>query len=173
MRADKMLEMMLVPSNNAVCQLAARLVSGDETSFAREMNAKAAQLGLRNTSFTNASGLPMDGQQSDLFDVLQLTRVALTYPRIRSTVTLRKIELNGEYYDSTLAELYKRHPGLAGGKTGYTKAAGRCLALYYQCRGRDYLVVTLGSKNVKASFRDAELLLAGYGLYNGDIGAWD
>ncbi len=173
MRADKMLELMLVPSNNSVCKLAARIVSGNETAFAREMNAKAAQIGLRNTRFTNASGLPMDGQQSDVFDVLQLARVALTYPRIRATLSLHKIDLNGHNYDSTLKELYERHPGLLGGKTGYTKAAGRCLVLRYQSGGREYLVVTLGSKDVKSGFRDVELVLQSHGLYNGPIGAWE
>lgn len=173
MRADKMLELMLVPSNNSVCKLVARIVSGNETAFAREMNAKAAQIGLRHTRFTNASGLPMDGQQSDIFDVLQLARVALTYPRIREVTTEHHVELNGHGYDSTLKELYDRHPELLGGKTGYTKAAGRCLVLRYQSGGREYLVVTLGSKDVKSGFRDAELVLQSHGLYNGPVGAWE
>jgi D-alanyl-D-alanine carboxypeptidase (penicillin-binding protein 5/6) len=173
MRAEKMLEMMLVPSNNSVCKLAARIISGDETAFAREMNAKALQLGLRNTQFANASGLPREGQQSDVFDVLQLARVAMTYPRIRAAMELHKIELNGHSYDSTLKDLYERHPGLLGGKTGYTRAAGRCLVLHYVSRGREYLVVTLGSKNVKTGFRDAELVLYNHGLYDGPVGAWE
>lgn len=173
MRADKMLEMMLVPSNNSVCKLAARIISGNESAFAREMNAKAAQLGLRNTRFVNASGLPGDGQQSDVFDVLQLARVAMAYPRIRATMRLHKIELNGDSYDSTLADLYERHPGLIGGKTGYTRAAGRCLVLHYASRGREFLVVTLGSKDVKSGFRDAELVLYNHGLYDGPVGTWE
>lgn len=173
MRAEKMLEMMLVPSNNAVCRLAARIICGDEASFANEMNAKATQIGLRNTCFVNASGLPGSGQQSDVFDVLQLTRVAMTYPRIRETMRLKRIELAGEGYRSTLNDLYERHPGLVGGKTGYTNAAGRCLALHYQSRGREYIVITLGSKNVKSGFRDAELVLYNHGLFDGPVGAWE
>jgi D-alanyl-D-alanine carboxypeptidase len=88
------------------------------------------------------------------------------------------VELNGRVYKGTLDDLYARHCDpqsgrLVGGKTGYTKAAGRCLCLLYESAGRQYLVVSLGSKGVKASFRDAELLLSYHGLYHGDVAAWD
>jgi D-alanyl-D-alanine carboxypeptidase (penicillin-binding protein 5/6) len=168
-----MLELALVPSNNAVCRVIARRVSGSEQAFADEMNAKAAELGLANTHFANASGLPGGEQYSTMDDLLTLARVALLYPNIRRVVHLRQIELAGERYDGTLKALYDRHSGLLGGKTGYTRAAGRCLVLFYTARGRDYIVITLGSKNVNSGFRDVETLLKHYGLYNGEIGEWE
>jgi D-alanyl-D-alanine carboxypeptidase (penicillin-binding protein 5/6) len=173
MRAHKMLELMLIPSNNAVCRVVARIVSGTEEAFAAEMNAKAAQLGLADTRFANSTGLPADGQYSTLGDVLALTRVALTYPRIRQVLGQREVELAGKCYEGTLDELRERHPGLIGGKTGYTRAAGRCLALQYRARDRDYLLITLHSEDVDSGFRDAELLLSYFGLYDGEVGAWD
>lgn len=178
MRADKMLELMLVASHNGCCKLVSRLVAGDEDTFVNEMNAQAQKLGLSNTHFINSSGLPGAGQYSTLYDLLRLTRIAVSYPRIRAAMLHEPIQLGDAQLKPTLADLYKRHPGLLGGKTGYTKAAGRCLVLLYrgapgsQRAGRDHIVITLGSKGVKDSFRDAELLLRNYGLYTGEVGQW-
>jgi len=152
--------------------VAARIISGDEQSFAAEMNARAAQLGMHNTRFANASGLPGGEQYSTLSDLLILARVAQTYPRIREAMHQHTVELNQQHYPSTLQDLYKRHPGLLGGKTGYTRAAGRCLVLRYSCRGREYFLITMGSKGVNEGFRDAELILKFYGLYDGEVGEW-
>lgn len=173
MRGQKMLEMMLIPSNNKMCSVVARIISGSDDAFVKEMNAKAQQLGMYNTRFATPSGLPRDGQYSTMEDVLLMTRVALTYPRIRDAMTRETVELNGEVYSGTLRDLYGRHPGLIGGKTGYTNAAGRCLTLWYRSGGRDYIVITLCSKGSKSSFRDAEILLSNFGLWDGEVGAWE
>jgi len=173
MRAQKMLELMLVPSNNTACKTAARLISGDEDAFAAQMNAKAAAMGLSDTRFINPHGLPGSGQYSSAYDVLTLARVALTKPSIRKAIVLHEVELGGKRYESTLKPLYERHPGLKGGKTGWTRAAGRCLLLVYHAFGRDYLLVTLGSKDIPAGYRDAELILSYYGLYSGEVGTWE
>ena len=172
MRADKMIEMMMIPSNNAVCRVVARLISGDEQSFAVLMNKRARELSMNDTNFANASGLPAEGQYSTLFDVLTMMRVAMSYPRIRAAMSQPSVELDGHWYKGTLKDMYDRHPQLKCGKTGYTKAAGRCLVLNYQQGGHEYIVVTLGSKNVPHSFRDAELILSQYGLYSGSVGNW-
>lgn len=178
MRADKMLELALIPSNNAVCKVIARLVSGSESEFARLMNARAKELGLKHTSFVNASGLPGEGQGSTLYDVALLGRYAMSFPRISAAMSQSSVELGGITYKGTLQELYARHRSsatgrLLGGKTGYTKAAGRCLCLLYESSGSKYLIVTLGSSGVKASFRDVEQLLRFCGLYHGDVGSWE
>jgi D-alanyl-D-alanine carboxypeptidase len=180
MRADKMLEMMLVCSNNGMCRVVSRIATGnsqvfrpeDENRFVGEMNQRAAQMGLKNTRFGTSSGLPGGQQYSTVWDVLTMLRVALSNPRIRQQMTHAQAELGGKTYKGTLYDLYMRHPGLEGGKTGYTKAAGRCLALVYESRGHEYALVTLGSSGVKTSFRDAELVLKHYGLYDGPVGEW-
>jgi serine-type D-Ala-D-Ala carboxypeptidase (penicillin-binding protein 5/6) len=172
MRADKLLEMMLVASNNAACKVVARIAAGDEQSFAALMNQRARELGLAETRFANASGLPGGEQYSSMRDVLSLLRSALRYPPIEQAMHEGCVECGSGRYEATLEALYKRHPGLWGGKTGYTKAAGRCLALLYRSGGRDYALVSFGSKGVKDSFRDTELILADAGLYSGDVGEW-
>jgi D-alanyl-D-alanine carboxypeptidase (penicillin-binding protein 5/6) len=173
MRADRMLELMLVPSNNGVCRVVSRIVAGDEQGFVQLMNAKAQQLKLDSTRFANATGLPAGSQHSTLDDLLVLTRAALAHPQIRRAICRAQVVVGGQTYDSTLKDLYDRHSGLLGGKTGYTRAAGRCLVLLYTARGTNYIVITLGSKDVKAGFRDAEILLSHYRLYTGDVGAWE
>jgi len=173
MRGQKMLELMLVPSNNAVCRIVARITAGGEEGFARLMNARARELGMKSTRFANASGLPGGEQYSCMDDLLILTRFALAYPRIRSAIHLDRVELGGKSYNGTLKKLYDRHDGLLGGKTGYTRAAGRCLVLLYSARGRDYIVITLGSDGVNDGFRDAEIVLKHHQLYSGEVGAWE
>ena len=173
MRAQKMLEMMLVPSNNAVCRVVARIVAGSEGAFADLMTARARELGMASTRYANASGLPGGEQHSTMDDLLIITRYALTFPRIRSAIHLDHVELDGECYDGTLKQLYDRHKGLLGGKTGYTRAAGRCLVLLYTSHGRDYIVITLGSDGVNDGFRDVEKVLKYYQLYDGEVGQWE
>jgi D-alanyl-D-alanine carboxypeptidase len=181
MRVDKMLEMMMVCSNNGMCKVVSRIATGntsefrpeDEQAFVSEMNARAQQMGLKHTRFGTSSGLPGGQQYSTVWDVLTLLRVALANPHIRQAMTRHpEAELGGKVYKGTLYDLYLRHPGLYGGKTGYTKAAGRCLALVYESGGRQYALITLGSSGVKTSFRDAELILKHYGLYDGPVGEW-
>ena len=173
MRADKMLELMLVPSNNSVCRVVARIVAGDEARFAQLMNERARQLGLHDTCFKNATGLPAEGQYSTSGDVLVLALAALRYPALRRALCLPATDLNGRTLKATLDELYRQLPGLQGGKTGYTRAAGRCLVLYYrapQPQGGDYVIVSLGSKGVKESFTDALRILQYHGLLAGAHG---
>ncbi len=180
MRADKMLEMMMVCSNNGMCRVVSRIAMGnvgefapqDEQHFVSEMNQRAIQMGLKHTRFGTSSGLPGGQQYSTVYDVLTMLRVAMSNPRIHHVMTQTNAELGGKSYKGTLYDLYLRHPSLAGGKTGYTKAAGRCLALVYEARGRQYAIVTLGSTGVKSSFRDAELIFKHYGLYDGAVGEW-
>jgi D-alanyl-D-alanine carboxypeptidase len=184
MRATEMLELMLAPSNNAVCQVVARIVAGSESAFVELMNQRAQELGLRDTHFVNATGLPADGQYSTAEDILTLARVALSHPGIARAMSISEVEVGGKRYEGTLKPLRKVHPGLIGGKTGYTRAAGRCLVLHYRASPadtalarsasdpREYLVVILGSRGVPESFRDAELILRHCGLYHGPIHEW-
>jgi len=184
LRATQMLELMLVPSNNAVCHVVARIVAGSESAFVEMMNLRAQELGLRDTHFVNATGLPAGGQYSTAEDILTLARAALSHPGIAQAMSLSEVELGGKRYEGTLKPLRKVHPGLIGGKTGYTRAAGRCLVLHYRASPADtalaqpasdppeYLVVILGSRGVPESFRDAELILRHCGLYDGPIHEW-
>jgi D-alanyl-D-alanine carboxypeptidase (penicillin-binding protein 5/6) len=178
MRVQKLLQLMLVPSNNTACSIIARLVmkggADYESRFADRMTERARDFGMMNTKFANASGLPGGEQYSTMDDLLRLTLHAMQYPRIREAMSRYDVEINGETYNGTLARLYDRHVGaLLGGKTGYTHAAGRCLILLYNANQHNYIVITLGSKGVKDGFRDAEIVLSHYGLLSGEVGEWE
>ncbi len=172
LRAQQMLELMLVASNNRTTQVAARLISGSEAEFVKLMNQRAQELGLDRTRFANASGLPATGQASSANDVLALLLKLQQSEAANYALTRHSVDAGGLKYTSTLIEMYQCHPGLIGGKTGYTRAAGRCLALLYECDGREYALITLGSPGIAAGFRDAELLLQYYGLYDGELHQW-
>ena len=172
LRAQQMLELMLVASNNRTTEVAARLVSGSVPEFVNLMNRRAQELGLDETRYANPSGLPASGQSSSARDVLALLLKLQEHPQAQRALKLHSVDVGGLKYTSTLLDMYQRHPGLIGGKTGYTRAAGRCLALDYDCDGRGYVLVTLGSPSIAAGFTDAELLLAYYGLYRGELHQW-
>lgn len=172
LRAQQMLELMLVASNNRTCEVVERITAGSEHEFVALMNQRARELGLANTQFANASGLPASGQHSTAREVLALFLELREHELARWAMGQHSVDVGGHRYSSTLGELYQRHPGLLGGKTGYTKAAGRCLALEYESDGHAYVLVTLGSSSVAAGFADAELLLRYYGLYNGALHTW-
>jgi serine-type D-Ala-D-Ala carboxypeptidase (penicillin-binding protein 5/6) len=172
LRAQQLLELMLVASNNRACEVVARLVAGGERDFVALMNQRAQELGLAQTRYVNPSGLPASGQASSAADVLALLLELRELPGARQALTLHSADVGGRKYTSTLLEMYQRHPGLLGGKTGYTRAAGRCLALDYDCDGREYILITLGSPGVAAGFADAERLLKYYGLYGGELHTW-
>ena len=105
-------------------------VAGSEWGFVQKMNDKAWRLGLRNTKYINASGLPGKGQYSTAYDQARLMKEAMKYSFIRTatakkTYTIRrpngkKIRLRNH---NKLLWRYSKH---VVGKTGFTRAAGRC-----------------------------------------------
>jgi serine-type D-Ala-D-Ala carboxypeptidase (penicillin-binding protein 5/6) len=172
LRTEQMLELMLVASNNRTAEVVARILGGSEAGFTKLMNQRAQELGLAHTRFANATGLPGAGQHSTAEDVLGMMLALRRHDAARLALGRHSASVGGRKYTATLGEMYQRHPGLAGGKTGYTRAAGRCLALEYECDGRAYLLITLGSAGINQSYADAELLLSYYGLYSGALHSW-
>jgi D-alanyl-D-alanine carboxypeptidase (penicillin-binding protein 5/6) len=144
------LEFMLIVSSNAVAESAAEALGGEE--FIAKMNAKAAALGMNDTYFVDASGLK-DFSRSSPRDIAKLLRyIASNHPEIlvisrTPTSTFRTHTL------VNTNELLGRVAGIIGGKTGYTDAAGQCLAVVFEWRGRRYFAVVLGSRDRAADMR--------------------
>lgn len=146
----------ILPSGAECCETLARLVSGSEEAFAALMNQKAKELGMKNTHFVNATGLTDPEHYSSARDLAVLLREALHNETFRTVFTT-------EHYTSTataqhpeglsmLSTLLGKLDGtelengkILGGKTGYTQAAGLCLASLAEVNGKEYLLVTLGA----------------------------
>jgi len=156
---------LLVHSMNDVARALARDNAGSIENFAARMNAKATQLGMRNSNFVNPNGLPAPGQYSTARDMAQVAMAAYKNPILRGIVCQKSV--TWRYNDGrvrvfeTTNQVLKRYPLCNGMKTGYTEAAGHCLISSASHNGREVIAVVLGdSKNV---WNDSYKLLA-YGL---------
>jgi D-alanyl-D-alanine carboxypeptidase len=126
---------LLLPSGNDAAIALAQRVAGTEREFVARMNERAAEMGLECTRFASASGLVDRGNHSCAPDLAAMARALLREPRLARIVRRRQAVLpfpikGGKLY------LYNNNPllrqgykGVTGVKTGYTRAAGRCLVV--------------------------------------------
>ena len=146
-----MLHGLLLPSGNDAAIALAQGVSGTVPRFVQAMNAEARRLGLSCTRFSSPHGLHDRGNHSCAPDLAALARAVLREPRLARVVRRRSAVLPFPIKGGRLY-LYNNNPllragykGTTGIKTGYTRAAGRCLVATAR-RGRIRLgVVLLGS----------------------------
>lgn len=110
-------------ANDAAITLACG-VAGSEQEFVDRMNDKAKDIGLENTQFANASGLPDRDQVTTARDMAKLARHLINeYPELYDYFSQREFEFRGKIHD-THNRLMRRYPGMDGIKTGYINASG-------------------------------------------------
>src|SRR2546429_453536 len=127
-----LLEGMLIRSANDACLAAAEHIAGTEAAFVQKMNAKAKELGLVQTQFQNACGFNMDRHYSTAEELARLTEYAMRYDTFSTIVkepmvVLRPVNQSKVLVAHTTNHLLGVMDGVIGVKTGYTRAAGRCL----------------------------------------------
>lgn len=148
---DLLYAVMLRSGNDAATAVAEH-VGKTEAKFVELMNAKVAELGLTGTHFANPHGLDAKDHYSTSHDMAVLTAYALrneTFAEIVKT-KVKSIPMEGESWDRKMHNKNKmlaRYDGADGVKTGYTKAAGRCLASSATKDGRQVAVLTLDASN--------------------------
>lgn len=157
--------LMLRSGNDAAVAIAEH-VAGSVDAFADMMNAKAEELSA-NANFVNPHGLPAEGHAASALGMALIMRSAMTLPDFRTiTATTRKvIPWVGNEYSRVLEnknKLLTTYEGANGGKTGYTKAAGRCLVFSAERNGLELIGVVL---SCPTWFETAETLLD-YGFEN-------
>ena len=153
-RRDLLRALLIQSANDAAFALA-----GDVDAFVRAMNAKARQLGLRDTHFTRPDGLDAPEHLSSARDATILARVAMRKPEIRAIVDDRTATIEGGRRLHTWNDLLGRFPGLVGVKTGHTAAAGWSQVAAVQRRGFILYATLLGSPERGERNRDLEALL--------------
>lgn len=144
-----------VASANDAAVVVAEAVSGDEQAFVRRMNQAAARLGMTNTRFANASGLPGGSQTTTARDMALLGAALLReHPKRFSLFNQRGGRIAGKRYETTNSML--NLPGGFGLKTGFTCAAGYNGVGAAERGGRRIILVTLGNDSRPARLRDAQ-----------------
>ncbi len=158
----ELLRVLMVKSANDVSRALARDVGGSVEGFARLMNQKCRQLGMRNSYFVNPHGLTEPGQYSTARDMAIAARSAYQSPTIRAMADTeffmfryndgrtRKIENTNK--------LLKKVSYINGLKTGTTNASGRCLISTGELNGRAVICVVLKS-NSQHIWSDSEKLM--------------
>jgi D-alanyl-D-alanine carboxypeptidase (penicillin-binding protein 5/6) len=141
--------LMLVSGNDAAVELA-KAVSGSETKFAKLMTAKARQIGMKNTVFKNASGLPAIDHATTALDLAILTRYALKNSNFSKIVATKNRDISGSELGTVRHlrnhnKLLWKYPYAIGVKTGYTVNAGGCLVAAARYRGKVLIAVVLNT----------------------------
>ncbi len=155
---------MLIPSaNDAAFALALHVGDGSTAQFVSLMNAKAREVGLVDTTFTNPHGLDEPGHVSSARDATVLIRHALGVPSIRFALEASSFTLSGEQEFPTTDDLLARWPPLLGGKTGHTQGAGWSEAAAASRRGATVYGTVLGV-DTREGRNDALRTLLEFGL---------
>ncbi|NOQ68076.1 hypothetical protein GQ568_01385 [Patescibacteria group bacterium] len=133
-KAEDLLKIMLIRSNNTAAVSLAEHTGGNVEEFVKLMNKKAELLGLKNTSFSNPTGFDSEENYSTAYDIAQLFDYALDKPlvwEILRTQRLNLTSLDGKIKHNLKNTnlLLGRLKNITGGKTGLTDEAGQCLAL--------------------------------------------
>ena len=158
---DTLYGLMLASGNDAAVAIAGEC--GGMTAFVGKMNAKAAELGLTDTHFDNPNGLPSDTHYTTAHELAKITAAALKDPVFRQIVSTKSCTVSGHAL-SNHNRLLSMYDGAIGVKTGFTRAAGRCLVSAAERNGRTIIAVTLNDPN---DWNDhMEMLDAGFAQYS-------
>jgi D-alanyl-D-alanine carboxypeptidase (penicillin-binding protein 5/6) len=142
----ELLEAALIQSaNDAADALAIYVGKGSEARFVAMMNARARQLGLKNTHYARPDGLDAPGHFSSARDVTLLARLLMHRPIVRRIVRMRTAAISGGRTLHTWNDLLSTYPGIYGVKTGHTSAAGWNEIAAARRRGVSIYATLLGS----------------------------
>lgn len=153
---EQMLIAIAVGSANDGCVAVAEHINGTHEAFVEEMNKKALALGLKNTHFANAYGLPAEGHYTSAYDLAIISREALNYPLIRKLTSMKEYDLrDGKFKLWNTNKLLWWYPGADGFKTGWTNEAKYCLASTVERNGLRLICVVLGVPQVRGHFAES------------------
>ncbi|MBQ6172558.1 MAG: D-alanyl-D-alanine carboxypeptidase [Clostridia bacterium] len=175
-RMEDLMYAAMIESANDAANCIAESVSGSVEAFAELMNKRAAELGAKNTHFTNPHGLPDDNHLTTAFDMAQITRYAITnekFVKLFSTVIYEIPPDNKKSEVLTISSGFSMmkgadphyYEGIIGGKTGYTRPAGYTGVAAARRGDKTLVAVVLGSTTGNDRFSDLKTLLD-YGFDN-------
>lgn len=155
-RAGDLLKSVIVASANDSCVALAERVSGSVEGFVSDMNARAAELGMKDTRFANCTGLPAAESFSTAHDVALMFREVIRHPVYfeDAGVWLEDyVHPDGRTTVMTNTnKLVKFYNGCDGGKTGFTSEAKFCLAATAARDGMRVIAVVAGADSSKSRF---------------------
>ena len=175
MTVSDMVKSIAVSSANDCACAMAEFLAGSEAAFVEQMNARAAELGMKDTHFVNCTGLDDDPSAKDhktsAHDIAVMSRELLAnHPDIRKFTTIWMDTIrDGAFGLSNTNKMVRYYPGCTGLKTGFTSAAGYCLSASAQRDGLELIAVVMGAETSQERFAACKEMLdmgfAAYALY--------
>lgn len=160
--AGELLHLALIASDNAAARALARVSRSGSKEFVRQMNTKAAELGLGSTHFADPSGL-VETNVSSAYDLSRLIAHAVRNPRIASIMQKRQYRVHTSRRRVTIRNTNRLLDGtvaIRGGKTGYINEAGYCLAALVELpQSHPVAVVVLGARSDAGRFAEVRRLV--------------
>ena len=158
-RVQDLLTAAIVQSANDACIALAQGIAGNETAFAMKMNARAKEIGLTSSNFTNATGLPDQGLKSTVRDLAKLAQYLIkTYPDFYKYYGEKEFTWN-KIRQQNRNPLLAMNIGADGLKTGYTEDGGYGLVGSAERDGLRLIVVINGLKSEKERGEEGRRLL--------------
>ena len=158
---DLLYGLMLRSGNDAAVALAIH-TAGSVEEFAKLMNKKAEELGLKNTHFVTPHGLDNSEHYTTAYELAVITDYALKNEIIAKVVKTKSttIKINGNSMQiNNTNELLGNVEGIYGVKTGFTNNAGRCLVTSVKRGDMDLIIVVLGADTRKDRASDTMKLI--------------
>ncbi|HEX5001637.1 MAG TPA: LysM peptidoglycan-binding domain-containing protein [Bacteroidia bacterium] len=172
---ESLLQLAMIPSNNLACGDIAKYLGGSVDEFVKKMNARAAALGMKNTFYSNPSGLPASvkdlDNSSSPHDLLLLSLELLHYDELLQITSTGYAEVKNDKRSG----VYKNHNHLVidyendvdGLKTGYTKRARFCLTATAKKDDYRIIAIVLGVPN---PYQRNEIVAGMFNKYYQQIG---
>ncbi len=153
---DELLHMCMLESAADACMAVAFDIAGNEANMTTLINEKAKELNMNNTHFANITGLDDENHYSTAEDLLIFLKQALKNDKYREIFTCKKYDLkNGTSVYPTInmisTMLNLDMSKVLGDKTGFTDAAGLCLASLIKIEDHEMIMITLGAPPVLSS----------------------
>lgn len=150
---------MVIQSGNDASVALAEMIAGSEEVFAQLMNKYALSLGMNNTNFVNATGLPHPDHYTTAHDLAILTKNLITkFPEEYKWYSEKKFTFNGiTQYNRN--KLLWQDPTVDGLKTGHTESAGYCLVSSAKRDDMRLISVVLATDSAKMRVQETQKLL--------------
>ena len=158
-KVEELLHGIITQSGNDACIALAEAVAGSEEVFVQMMNREAQRLGMKNTGFTNSTGLPDPKHYSTAYDLGLLAAALIRdFPEYYPLYSLREYRYNNINQPNRNRLLWL-DPNVDGMKTGYTENAGFCLIASAKRGTRRLLSVVLGASSDNGRAQESQKLL--------------
>jgi D-alanyl-D-alanine carboxypeptidase (penicillin-binding protein 5/6) len=156
---EDLLKGVIIQSGNDASVALAEFVAGSEDAFVDIMNQQARQLGMNNTNFENATGLPHPNQYATAYDLALLAKAIIEdYPENYPLYAVKSFTYNNIRQPNRNSLLW-RDESVDGLKTGHTEEAGYCLVASAKRDNTRLIAAVMGTSSAEVRAREVQKML--------------